>query len=471
MKSRILVFFSMIMQVVLCNAQNFTKQFADIEVGKHILDSIKGEYCLYSCNDTVSDVLRICTWKDTLERYEVYAYFIDEKPMANWEHACRYVFVSKETGEIEVVHSDAPPMEDMWTLQTPMETRHPKAMFDFSRARIQQFPADYSAENNYAVILSGGGNKNSNWERYWNDCSAMYKTLVNAYGYRPDHIYVIMSDGTDPAEDMRFISGGYGSSPLDLDGNGTSDIQYAATKSNISYVFSELGGKLTEEDNLFVFVTDHGSISGSAVSIVLWNGVLLSPAEFSAELNKVDVGAVNIMMAQCFSGGFIPALEGQGRVISTACSASEQSFSAPNHVYDEFPYHWISAVCGFTPDGNPVDADVNDDGFVSMMEAFQYARTHDVYVSGQGEYQETPQYSSQPSNFGDRLTLRGIEVCTTTRLSNQTISSIREVEDCSIEVNNVSVKTGGRLILHYDESVLLNAGFSMEVGAELIIED
>ena len=455
---------------VVCHAQLDIQKAKGIVSAYLIEEKVNPAYRLYVYGDGMLDYVKIPVLGDTIIVQEAFVYFIDEYPSANWSHSARFLFVS-EDGVLEEKKTVWPPDNiDNWNCMSGELKVSSGMLYDFS-AMPQRKSLDRDMSHCHAVIISGGVEPSKNYVRYWNDCSAMYKTLVNAYGYRPDHIYVIMSDGTDPAEDMRFISGGYGSSPLDLDGNGTSDIQYAATKSNISYVFSELGGKLTEEDNLFVFVTDHGSISGSAVSIVLWNGVLLSPAEFSAELNKVDAGAVNIMMAQCFSGGFIPALEGQGRVISTACSASEQSFSAPNHVYDEFPYHWISAVCGFTPDGNPVDADVNDDGFVSMMEAFQYARTHDVYVSGQGEYQETPQYSSQPSNFGDRLTLRGIEVCTTTRLSNQTISSIREVEDCSIEVNNVSVKTGGRLILHYDESVLLNAGFSMEVGAELIIED
>jgi hypothetical protein len=38
-------------------------------------------------------------------------------------------------------------------------------------------------------------------------------------------------------------------------------------------------------------------------------------------------------------------------------------------------YYFASAIKGTDPAGRPVDADANDDGKVSMVEAFNYART------------------------------------------------------------------------------------------------
>ena len=37
-----------------------------------------------------------------------WAFFIDDEPMANWQHRCRYVFVH-ESGRVSVVSSTAPP--------------------------------------------------------------------------------------------------------------------------------------------------------------------------------------------------------------------------------------------------------------------------------------------------------------------------------------------------------------------------
>ena len=61
---------------------------------------------------------------------------------------------------------------------------------------------------------------NTNYERYWNDCSFIYQTLVNKYGVPKENVYPIMSDGNNPAADMRSISGTYLSQPLDLDNAG-----------------------------------------------------------------------------------------------------------------------------------------------------------------------------------------------------------------------------------------------------------
>lgn len=76
------------------------------------------------------------------------------------------------------------------------------------------------------MIISGGGHKEINHNRYWNDCSSIYRKLVNQYNYDPSHITVIMSDGTDSGIDMSSNQ----SSPLDLDGNGTNDIQLQQLK-------------------------------------------------------------------------------------------------------------------------------------------------------------------------------------------------------------------------------------------------
>ena len=75
-------------------------------------------------------------------------------------------------------------------------------------------------------------------------CSAIYSTLINVYGYPKDHIYVLISDGTNPEHDRHHYDGHYDSSPLDLDGDGSNDIQYAATCANITQVFNTLRNRL-----------------------------------------------------------------------------------------------------------------------------------------------------------------------------------------------------------------------------------
>ena len=130
-------------------------------------------------------------------------------------------------------------------------------LFDFKKSDATLLKSGLTPANCYAVIISGGYDMANNWQRYWNDCSAIYSALVDVYNYEDDHIYTIMSDGTSTANDRR-ISGGYDSSPLDLDGDGDNDIQFSATRANITTVFNTLSGLLDSDDYLFIFVTDHG---------------------------------------------------------------------------------------------------------------------------------------------------------------------------------------------------------------------
>lgn len=441
------------------------KEDADRIITDYIRLELDSDYLLYAYSDTLSGQVSFFTWEDTLQANNAYAYFIDEAPQANWSHPCRYVFVDKGTGHLNVVNADTPPKDAyQWSLLSrKISTQSSGEFFNFSEAKLPRQNAVTMPENSYAVIISGGGNLNSNHIRYWNDCSAIYSALINVYGYLEDHIYVIMSDGTDPAADRYdYMEDSYDSSPLDLDGNGTPDIQYAATKANITAVFNELSGKLSSDDDLFIFTTDHGGSGSNGVYLVLWNSVLFYPSEFAAELEKVNAGNISIVMEQCNSGGFVPYLAKESRVVATACSATESSWAMSNGYYDEFAYHWTSAIAGVKPDGGVVDADTNDDGFVSMQEAFSYAVLHDAK-------NETPQYNSIDSHLGNYLTLSGIEGCVTSMFDNQTVSADKEVLGCSIESTNVVVEGGTKLTLNHLTSTTINGPFETKTGAELEI--
>ena len=111
-----------------------------------------------------------------------------------------------------------------------------------------------------------------------------------------------MSDGTSSNIDRSTGD----SSPLDLDGNGTNDIQFAATSNNIKTTFSNLASRLTSNDYLFIFTIDHGNYDSSGnSSLTLWNDENLYASTFAPWVNAINAKAINIVMGQCFSGGFI----------------------------------------------------------------------------------------------------------------------------------------------------------------------
>lgn len=443
-----------------------SKQQADMVLHAYIGQEIHDYYWLYEHKDTLSGSLAIATWHDTIYISNVYAYFIDESPYNNWAHPCRYVFIDKQNGTIETRHAQTPPLKQDWTLKTERTPSQPKEVFDITqtinRQSIRAKAATYSPD--YAIIISGGGNTDENHERFWNNCSFMYKVLVGVYRYDPSHIYVIMSDGTNPAIDRTLDNGTQDSSPLDLDGNGTDDIQYSASINNIANAFDKVAQRITKEDNLFVYITDHGNKSvipaGSYIS--LWNMVTYYPYQLAAELNKIQANGISVVMNPCYSGGFISALEGANRVIMTACSADQVAYATNDRYYDEFSYYWISAMAGRFPNGTTANADANNDGFVSMEEAFLFAKNHD-------KQNETPQYSSVNPNTGRKISLAGY-VCPVTDIANETITQNKSVNNCAVHVRNTVVKNGAKLSITAETETLINGPFEVEKGAELEIK-
>ncbi len=342
-------------------------------------------------------------YKDiTSPNFTSWLFFIDDAPFQNWGHPSRFIFVGSK-GQIEIKSYPYPPSLENMDILIEKRIKRTDVRKMQIQSNIKVTPKNISTtQNEYAIIISGGYDRFNNYERYWNDCAAIYSTLRNVYNYDRSHIYVLMADGTNPAIDRRRLDGTYDSSPLDLDGDGVDDIQFAATKANITTVFNTLSRIMTNEDNLFIYTTDHGGVhSEQDVFMYLWNETI-EDYEFATEVNKITAKTMNIVMEQCNSGGFIDNLAGPNRVIATACKADQSSFAMPpNYDYNEFVFHWTSAIAGQTPLGTIVNADTNNDDFVTANDAFIYAKTQDTQS-------ESPQYSSQPTNLGLRLTLSGV---------------------------------------------------------------
>lgn len=337
---------------------------------------------------------------------QIWRFFVDAEPMKGWEHTAYLCRIPKQTTSptnlfpIFQASCKLPPAGTLIPLLVKNRygeraTEKPRV----NKANVSAREQDV-ADRTYAVILSGGANKNANYERYWNDCSFVFQTLVNKYGIPHEHISVIMSDGTDPADDMHAIDGGYKSSPLDLDFDGVPDIRYAATKANVQQVLSGLSGSLKADDHLFFYVIDHGGSNDfdSQSYINLWGNETLQDYELADYLSPMinDSVTVNVVLGQCFSGGFIGELTEVGCVVAAASTGSEYSWACLDKPYDEFVYHWTSAINQATPDGTAVNSDADGNGQVSMAEAFAYAEMNDTAS-------ETPQYISTPVTVGQGL--------------------------------------------------------------------
>ena len=257
----------------------------------------------------------------------------------------------------------------------------------------------------YAVIISG----NTSSERYRNDCSLIYQTLLGK-GYQ-GNIYVAMPNGN-----------GYGNN------------QYNSTLDDIQYIFEELSQAMTGDDDLFIYVTGPGKRNATTghSSITLHDGDSISDNDFTALLASLHYRTLNIVMQQDYAGGFIDdVITLDNVVITTACNATEKAqIKTPYNYVSEFTFRWVSAIIGDSPcrmlncsvcRPNPnlhpnqdpnlyiddpynrecvvdIYGDANGDGFATMEEAFNYAEFFD-------RQNEHPQIASNPGCLSRALAL------------------------------------------------------------------
>lgn len=342
----------------------------------------------------------------------VWNIFVDAEPMKGWQHDCYVLTIPKATTtDINTIRPrkllrKMPPKEDYAPLLVKNRYGSNANTKPLVKKAVSSNSNNVTAQRTYAIILSGGINKNANHERYWNDCSFIYQTLVNKYDIPKENIYPIMSDGDDPAVDMRCVSGGYKSQSLDLDFDGIDEIKLAATKTNVKSTLSTLSNKLNKDDHLFIFVIDHGGTDDYNTNsyVCLWDYENLYDYELATMLEPFTAKYVNVnvVLGQCFSGGFNDNLKKVGCVVASASTGSESSWSCSDIPYDEFVYHWICAVNEATPNKTSIKSDTDKNGRVTMEEAFNYAKVHDRVTD------EHPMYTSTPNSIGEDLAFNHI---------------------------------------------------------------
>lgn len=337
----------------------------------------------------------------------VWIIFVDAEPMKGWEHDCFILGIPKSTcGSIDEIvpnikRMSMPPNDKFTTLLVKNRYGNNVNLKPQVKKSNSTNEVPEVAQRTYAIIISGGGNMNTNYERYWNDCSFIYQTLVNKYGVPKENVYPIMSDGNNPAADMRSISGTYLSQPLDLDNDGVDEIKLAASKENVRKTLDLLSSKLRKDDHLFLYVIDHGGTDDkkSISYICLWNNERLYDYELASLLEPFTskLVNVNVVLGQCFAGGFNDNLTKVGCVVAAASKGSESSWSCKDIPYDEFVYQWTCAVNEATHDNAHIQSDVDNNGRVTMEEAFNYARANDRRPA------EHPMYVSTPVSVGEDL--------------------------------------------------------------------
>ncbi|MEM7103496.1 MAG: hypothetical protein AAF502_10225 [Bacteroidota bacterium] len=241
----------------------------------------------------------------------------------------------------------------------------------------------------YIMLYSGGIDANGAYGRYWNDMVFFYFTMTWIYGVPADNIRVVYKNGV--AE------------------NGFMPVHYPAYPNDIQEAFDWFEEEMDFDDTFIFFATNHGGhgftdnnndeADNDDECIYYYNQNSVYTDDMLADqINDLTFGRMLGIIEPCFGGGLLRDLSGPNRVLVSASTEDQVSYGGLQNYgnsYDDFVFHFTSALAGQHPDGNAVDADNNNDNKVSMAEAFEYARIAD-------QAPETPQIESDgdgsPSN-------------------------------------------------------------------------
>jgi hypothetical protein len=138
-------------------------------------------------------------------------------------------------------------------------------------------------------------------------------------------------------------------------------IRARSTAENVGLAFADIARRAGPNDDVFVLLIGHGSFDAGESKLNL-PGPSPSAGDFARWLTPFTTQRVSVVNTSSASGGFIAALAGPRRAIVTATRSGQERNEA---VFGRF------FVRAFADDV----ADVDKDGRVSLLEAFEYART------------------------------------------------------------------------------------------------
>ena len=134
-----------------------------------------------------------------------------------------------------------------------------------------------------------------------------------------------------------------------------------ATRDEINSALATFAQTAAPEDVVYVVLFGHGTFDGSTARFNL-PGPDMTPADFNTALRKLPARNIVFVNTASASAPFVETLSGQGRTVITATRTGAQQFATL------FGGYFVEAF-------STAAADADKNGRLSMLEAFEYART------------------------------------------------------------------------------------------------
>lgn len=322
--------------------------------------------------------------------------FVDDEPLANWSHDCRYLLHDADSGKLyQEVRAGFPPYlvdppSTFKAFHTPVVAQNPLRKIWALDLEVA-FPWKRRKGERYAILYSGASNN-----RHTNDLEFLYRQLVDRFYFDEDKITVLNYDGT--------INYSGGPKPVtSWPGDGTAytmPVDDSGTKQALEDAIDALKTKLKQDDLLLIHTNNHGGHDGTESYLCTYSGPDYTASDFASKLGELPAYSdLIVMMEQCHSGGFndevIEASTAERTTFAAACTEGKNSIGGAD--FDPFARDWIAAFAGADPYGAALlsDPDYDGSGRISARESFAYA--DDVHHS-----YDSPVYSAYGVDAGDQ---------------------------------------------------------------------
>lgn len=196
--------------------------------------------------------------------------------------------------------------------------------------------------NKFAVIINGAGGEPAYAKQFEQWTTELSAVLSERFGFDSTRIKVLTEKPADTSVTR-------------------------STSEEVKRTFASLKSQLEPNNILFVFLIGHGSFDGKESKFNLV-GPDLSASDYNVLLSSLPTKRVVVFNMASASGEFIKSLTAKGRIIITATRNGQETNAT------RFAGFFIAAL-------NATDADTDQDGHTSVLEAFVYANrlTEDFY--------------------------------------------------------------------------------------------
>jgi len=187
--------------------------------------------------------------------------------------------------------------------------------------------------NKYALIIDGASGEPAYAKQFAQWTASLHEALIGKFGFAADRVKMLAEKPADA-----------NTAP--------------ATAEEVKKVFAMLRTELSPENLLFVFFIGHGSFDKEAKFNLV--GPDLSAGEYNALLSALPTHRIVIFDMSSASGEFIKPLSARGRIVVTATRSGQENNAT------RFTEYFLAALAA-------TDADTDQDGHISVLEAFNYA--------------------------------------------------------------------------------------------------